>query len=110
MAANNAQVQSYVNERVRPRCEEIRNLYLRCKDDKNTIGDVYDNLQNGGDGKDGEWTDQRSDNPPHLMTPSDVLAWNTFIDGFIKLVEGTFSEKEASQNFPVVLKSCVRTI
>lgn len=109
--ANNAQVQQFVNNRVRPRCEQIRNLYLACKDDTSALGDVYENLNNGGDGgKDGPWTDKRDDAPPHLLSPADVLAWNTFIQGFIKLVEGTFSEKEASQQFPVVLQACVRPV
>ena len=108
-AATNAQVQQFVNDRVRPRCEQIRNLYLACKDDTSAFGDVYENLNAGGD-KEGPWSDGRADAPPHLMTPSDVLAWNTFIQGFIKLVEGTFSEKEASQQFPVVLQCCVRPV
>ena len=107
--ASNQQVQRYVDGRVRVRCEQIRNLYLACKDDVATLGDAYENLSTGGDGKQ-EWEDSRADSPPHLMTPSDVLAWNTFVEGFIKLVEGTFSEKEASQQFPVVLRSCVRPV
>lgn len=107
MAATNAQVQSYVNERVRPRCEEIRALYLRCKDDKANSDDVYANLNGTPD-----WTDTRADAPPTLLTPNDVLAWNTFIDGFIKFVEGTFISQAdantASAQYAVVLQGCVR--
>lgn len=107
MAATNEQVQQYANERVRPRCEQIRNLYLACKDDKATIGDVYANLTNAPD-----WTDSRPDAPPRLLTPNDVLAWNTFITQFIALVEGTFADvgaaNSAAAQYPVVQQACVR--
>ena len=109
MPATNAQVQQYVNERVRPRSEQIRNLYLSCKDDKATIDDVYANLTNNP-----TWTDTRSDAPPHLLTPSDVLAWNTFLTQFIALVEGTFPDvataNSAAAQYPIIQNSCVRQV
>lgn len=108
-AASNAQVQQYVDERVRPRCEEIRALYQRCKDDKATIDDVYANLTSAP-----TWDDSRDDNPPHFLTPADVLAWNTFINGIISLVEGTFADVGAanapSAQYQKVLQGCVRAI
>lgn len=107
MAATNEQVQQYVNERVRPRSEQIRALYLLCKDDKGSFDDVYANLTDSPD-----WTDARTDAPPHLLTPSDVLAWNTFVTGFIALVEGTFNNvSEAngvSAQYPIIVEACVR--
>lgn len=95
-AATNAQVQQYVNSRVRPRCEQIRALYLAIKDDKAAIDDIYANLTNNPN-----WADSHDQNPPHLMTPNDVLAWNAFISGFIDFVE-------ANANYAVVLDGCVR--
>lgn len=109
MAATNEQVQQYVNERVRPRSEEIRALYLRCKDDKAVIDDVYANLTDNPD-----WEDTRSDAPPHLLTPSDVLAWNAFITGFIHYVEGTFPDiataNSGDDQYPVIQDACVRPV
>lgn len=95
MPATNAQVQQFANERVRVRSEQIRALLLSMEDDITAIDDVYANLTSTPD-----WTDQRQDAPPHLLTPSDVLAWNTFINDI----------KTAMRNnvqLPVVLKACV---
>lgn len=109
MPATNEQVQQYVNERVRPRCEQLRALYLSCKDDKATIDDVYANLTDSPD-----WTDTRNDAPPHLLTPNDVLAWNAFLTGFISYYEGTFADVTAANagaaQYPVVVDGCVRPV
>lgn len=47
MAASNTQVQQYVNERMRPRAEQLRALYLAIKDDQAVIDDVYANVSDG---------------------------------------------------------------
>ncbi len=96
MAATNAQVQQYVNERVRPHSELIRQLYLLIKDDRAAIDDVYANLTDNP-----TWTDQRTDAPPTLLTPNNVLAWNAFAAAFVTLVEG-------DGNYAAVLDACVR--
>lgn len=96
MAATNEQVQAYVEQRVRPRCEQIRALYLQCKDDKAAIDDVYANLIDNPN-----WADTHTGNPPHLLTPADVLSWNAFVTGFIAFVEG-------DANYAKVLQGCVR--
>lgn len=108
MAASNAQVQQYVNDRVRPRCEQIRNLYLSIKDDKAVIDDVYANVSATST----TWTDSRTDAPPHLLTPSDVLAYNTFLDAFISFVEGgtTTTMDDGSAQWPVIQDACVRSV
>lgn len=109
MAATNAQVQQYVNERVRPWAERARALYLEAKDHKAAIDDVYANLTDNP-----TWQDQRADAPAHLLTPSDVLAWNTFITGLVALVEGGAGAAEACAaapaQWPVVLDACVRPV
>ena len=96
--ASDIQVQKYVNERVRIRAERIRGLLLAMEDDKSVIDDVYEALAT-----DPTWTDDRTDGPPHLMTPSDVLAWNTFISTLITHI------REDAQ-LPVVLKACVQPV
>ncbi len=110
MAATDQQVQNYVDQRVRPRCEQIRSLYLAVKDDKAHIDDVYAALTAGSP----TWTDQRTDFPPHLLTPSDVLAWNSFITQVISLIEGTFVDvgtaNSAAGQYPIILKATVRPV
>lgn len=103
--ATNTQVQAYVDQRVRPRCQQIRDLYLLCKDDKAVIDDVYENLTTSP-----TWTDGRTDNPPHLMVPNDVLAWNTFVSLFIDFVEGALTDgnkNSAAAQYPVIVDGCV---
>lgn len=96
MAATNEQVQAYVNERVRPWSEQLRAVYLQAKDHKAAIDDVYANLTDNP-----TWDDAHDGNPPHLLLPSDVLAWNAFVTEFIDLVEG-------DANYAKVLQACVR--
>jgi hypothetical protein len=108
--ASNQQVQQYADQRVRPRSEQIRALYLACKDDKAAIDDVYAALTQLSP----TWVDARTDAPAHLLTPADVLAWNAFITGLIAHVEGTFPDlataNAAAGQYPVVLKACVRSV
>ena len=105
--ATDAQVQAYVDQRTRPRCQQIRNLYLDCKDDIATIGDVFAALTQPSP----TWTDQRLDGPPHLLAPSDVLAWNTVITGIVALIERTFPDVTTANSYggqyPIVQKACV---
>ena len=98
MAATNIQVQQYVNERVRVRAEQLRAVYLAMQDDKAAIDDVYANLSGTPD-----WTDNRTDGPPALLEPSDVLAYNAFLTAAIAFFEG-------DSNWPVVRAACVRAL
>ena len=96
MAATNQQVQTFANERVRPWSELMRSVYLLAKDHKANLGDVYDNLTNSPN-----WTDSRTDGPPHLLVPNDILAFNTFITDIIAAIEG-------NAQWPIIQKACVR--
>jgi hypothetical protein len=106
--ATNAQVQRFADDRVRPRCEQIRALYLACKSDKASIDDIYANLTQ--DNPPDPWTDGRADNPAHLLTSSDVLSVNAFITGFIALIEGgdVNDMTNASAQTSKVLAACLR--
>lgn len=97
MAATNAQVQAYVDNRLRVRAEQIRNLLIALEDDKNLIDDVYANVSDSP-----TWTDSRSDNPPHLLGPNDVLAYNSFISDAITALKGHGS-------YGAILDACVRS-
>ena len=97
--ATDQQVQQFVNERLRPRAEQIRALLAAMKDDRAAFDDVYAALtvQNPA------WSDDRTDGPPHLLTPSDVLAMNTFF-------YNTITAWEADAQLPIVQKACVRPL
>lgn len=99
MTATNQQVQQYVNERVRPRAEQIRALLLAMEDDRAAFDDIYAALT----GDPVTWTDDRPDGPPHLLGGSDVLAWNT-------LLYDTITSLRGNAQLPVVLKACVRPL
>lgn len=99
MPATDQQVQQFVNERVRPRAQQIRALLLSMEDDKSAIDDVYAalNVQSP------TWNDQRSDGPPHLLTPANVLGWNAFITAIIEAM------REHGE-LATVLSACVHPV
>ena len=99
MAATNAQVQAFVDQRVRVRAEQIRALVLALQDDRAAIDDVYAACA----AQSPTWTDDRTDGPPHLLAPSDVLAYNTFAADVITALTG-------DAQYSVVLKACVRPV
>ncbi len=100
-AATDAQVQSYVDSRFRPRAEQLRALYLNMKDDKALLDDVYTALTE----QNPTWADNRLDFPPHLLTSSDVLAMNACFTALIGLLEGA-----EVGNYATTLKACVRPV
>lgn len=99
--ATNQQIQQFVNERVRPRAEQIRALLLAMEDDRAAFDDIYEALATNSNPN--NWADDRPDGPPHLLTASDVLAWNTFLYNAVTAFNG-------DAQLPVVLKGCVRPV
>jgi hypothetical protein len=93
------QIQAYVNLRVRVRAEQIRALLLSMEDDRAAFDDIYALLTDPGV----SWVDTRSDGPSHFLTPSDVLAWNTFLFNAI-------TAQRADAQLPIVLKACIRSL
>lgn len=106
--ASDGQVQQYVNEHVRPRCEQLRDLGTLINYDKSLIDDIYAALTQATP----TWADNRTDFPPHLLNKDDVLAWNSFITGFQKFRDGTFANVTEANSFAaqwsIILKACVR--
>jgi hypothetical protein len=94
--ATNEQVQTFVNERVRPSSEVIVKLYHDVVGHLALIGDVYENVSTSS-----TFVDERTDGPPHLATPNDVLAWNTFMTDLVAYLE-------ADLQWPVIQTLCVR--
>lgn len=99
MPATDAQVQIFVDTRIRPRCEQIRGLLAAVTDDINSIDDVYAALTEPNP----TWADNRLDGPPHLMVPSDVIAINTALHTIRDTINGL-------PDLPIVEKACVRPI
>jgi hypothetical protein len=109
MAATNQQVQTFVDQRMRPRAEQFRALYLAAKDDLAEIGDVYANVNDAGS----TFSDGRTDGPPHLVSRTDVLAYNTFLTLFVAFIEGTLSSgnmNSGHDQWPVLQQACVRPV
>lgn len=113
MAASNAQVQAFVNNNLRPRCEQIRALLLAMEADRAVMGDVYANVND----MNSTFTDSRpQDNPPHLVTTGDVLAFNTFLACMVEIIRGTSGNdaariaavQGAAGQLAVILNCCVR--
>lgn len=98
MAADDVQVQVNVDQRMRPRCEQIRALLINMQDDIAIFDDIYAALTQ----QNPTWVDNRTDGVPHLLTPSDVLAINTILHDLTNAING-------DAQLPIVRKACVRT-
>jgi hypothetical protein len=91
MAATDQQMQTFANERIRPRAEQFRALDLACADDKAALDDEYARAQAGP-----LWSDARADGPPHLLasgpgsSPDDLTNYNALLDLWRKFRTGTF--------------------
>jgi hypothetical protein len=83
MAATNLQVQKWSDQRTRVRAEQVRAVRVALVDDNASIAEVYANLTGSPD-----WADGRDDGPPSLLTPSDLLAFNTLSDNLAKILDG----------------------
>lgn len=89
--ATDQQMQTYSDERIRPRAEQVRALFNAIEDDKVAIDDCYARAVGSGD-----WDDNRTDGPPELADESDILTYNTIISVLIKLRDGTATSQEVS--------------
>ncbi len=97
--ATDQQVQAFVDRYIRPSAEQSRSLALFLDSGIAVIDDTYNALN----GPSPTWTDTRTDFPPHLLSPSDVLAINSF----------WHDVRDAIKNhaqYPIVLKACVRPV
>jgi hypothetical protein len=105
--ATDKQVQIYVDQRLRVRAESFRALVNAIRDDKSAIDDIYAACAQ----QTPTWTDTRTDGPPRLLTPQDVLVFNAFISVFDKVILGTATLQDVADlhgNFAVFQSACVR--
>lgn len=100
--ATDQQVQQYVNERIRIRVQQVRDLLASLVDDKAAIDDIYEHVS-GANSTPSTWTDSRPDGPPVLATKDDVLAYNSFITNLIPHIRD-------AADYPAVVALCVRPI
>lgn len=99
MPATDLQVQQYVDQRVRVRAEQLRAVLAALRDDKAAIDDVYAAVAQPSP----TWTDARTDGPPRLLGPNDVLAYNSFVTALIPHIQD-------AADWPAVLAACVRPV
>lgn len=114
-AATDPQMQSFSDQRIRPRAEQFRNLRAACLDDVGAIDAAYERGVSNS-----RWTDARTDGPPKLLisgnsaSPDDVLNYNAFIGLFEKFMAGTFATVEeansAAAQWLVLQDAAVRPI
>lgn len=105
-AANDAQMQQFANERLRPRAEQLRALFAAAADDVAAIPDVFDRAANGD-----PWADARASAPAHLLTSQDILVHNAVGVLLLKCIDGTATLQDVSDlhaNWPVFQAACVR--
>lgn len=108
MPATDQQMQTYCDERIRPRAEQCRALVNALRDDKLAIDAAYDRAANGA-----AWSDARTDGPPKLLASADVLTYNTVITLLLKCVDGTATSQDVSDlhsNWAAFQSACVRAI
>jgi hypothetical protein len=108
-AATNQQVQVFVNNVVRQRCNDIRDLFLKIQEDKAHFDDIYANVSDGGTTFADAGLAGGGQVPPHFATPGDVLAWNTFITALIAFYGGTAVAQDsinAAGQYPIIRKLC----
>ena len=112
--ATDAQVQAWANDRTRRRAEAVRNLAAVLTDDNGGIGSVYERLTGSGN-----WTDDRTDGPPNLLTGADILAFNTLSVELAKILNGDSFADDAARaasvvaiqgQLPTVAKAVVRSV
>src|SRR4051794_29332167 len=91
-AANDQQMQVFMDTRLRVRAEAFRNLDVDSADDKASLDDEYARATGGP-----IWNDARTDGPPHLLSsgpgavPDDLANYNAFLDLWRKFLTGTFA-------------------
>jgi hypothetical protein len=114
-AATDVQMQTYANERLRPRAEQLRAAFAACADDQAAIDDIYARAVSNS-----RWTDARADGPPHLLqsgnsaNPDDMLSYNTALARIAQFRAGTFANVGEANEFAalwaVLQDACVRPV
>jgi len=113
--ANDQQMQTYADTRIRVFAEQARAAYLAAKDHKAAIDDEYARATGVS-----RWNDARADGPPHLLqagnsaNPDDLTNFNAFVTAFTTIIDGTATGSDAANAaamrsaWAVLMRACVR--
>lgn len=97
--ADNNQIQHCSDEQVRPLSQAARALVLGLDHFRNAGDDIYHGLDGDNGGVGATWTDNRTDGPPHLLVPTDILAFNSFAEDVRAYIKN-------HGQYPIILKAC----
>lgn len=97
--ATDQQVQTFSDMHFRPHAADLREIYLKLKDDKSSFDDIYSNLTQSSP----TWIDRRTDGVPHMLIPADLLALNALWTDLIAFIEG-------HSGWPIAEKSCINSV
>lgn len=97
--ATDLQVQVFSDSRFRPRSESVRDLVALLIEDAAVMTDVLSACTQTTP----TWVDNRNDGPPHLLTPANIVGYNTFITDVAAFIQ-------AHAKYPLVQKAIVRPI
>ena len=97
--ATDLQVQVFSDTQVRPSADAARAVALTFDNMIASIDDIYNALSVPSP----TWTDSRLDGPPHLLSPSDILAFNSFMHNVRDAIKN-------DAQYPIVLKICSRGV
>lgn len=106
--ATNQQMQTYADQRIRVRAEQLRSLVNAMRDDKAAIDDVYARAAGAS-----PWNDARVDGPPRLLSSQDILVFNAFASLFLSVIDGTAVTGDVvnlHSNLAVFQSACVRPV
>lgn len=113
--ANNQQMQSYADARLRTFAELLRKLFVRATDHQAAIDDVYARAVGNN-----RWNDARTDGVPHLLmsgnsaSPDDMLNFNSALVRIIQFKNGTFTTLGEANEFAalwaVLQDACVQPV
>lgn len=113
-AANDSQMQSFFDQRIRVRAEQARAFIAALRDDRVAIDSIYERAVSNS-----RWNDNRTDGPPTLMqsgnsaNPDHALVYNTVADKLLKCVDGTATVQDVADlaaNWATFIDGCVRPV
>lgn len=106
--ATDQQMQTFANERLRVRAEQLRLIVNEMRDDKAALDSVYDRAANGA-----AWNDARTDGPPKLLGSQDILVYNSVVTLLLACIDGTATLQNIADlhaNWPVFQAACARPV
>jgi hypothetical protein len=108
--ATNQQVQNFSDQKVRPLCEQFVSFVQNLQMALSQMGDINANLT--ATNPTTTWLDVRTDAPPHLAQPGDLLAVAAASAAFGRVLAGTGTAQDSvtiATAIPIIQSLCVRS-